>query len=81
MAIVCGKDNGPYFGNGELAAEEPFNGDNKCYSYANRGGYNIGKDRESRSMLTNLKCEWQFIGYESRFTISELEVWEVIFEK
>jgi hypothetical protein len=59
MAIKCRKDCGPCFGYwGELAAEEPFNGDNKCMSYANNPGYNIGMDSESRSMLTNLKCEY-----------------------
>ena len=40
-AIGCGKYWGPHFGNGELAADEPFNGDNKCYSYVNRPGYRI----------------------------------------
>jgi hypothetical protein len=80
MAIVCGKDRGPCFGSGELAAGEPFNRDNNCWSWANERGYNIGKDSESRSMLTNLKCD----GLSSRrcyFTISEVEVWEIIFEK
>jgi hypothetical protein len=50
------KDWGPSFGEGELGAVEPFNGDVKCESWANDVGYNIGKDSENRSMLTNLKC-------------------------
>jgi hypothetical protein len=56
-AIRCVKERGPCFGEGELGAAEPFNGDSKCYSWANRYGYKIGMDGESRSMLTNLKCE------------------------
>ena len=31
VAIKCYKGYGPYFGNGELYASEPFNGNNKCY--------------------------------------------------
>jgi hypothetical protein len=63
-------------------AAEPFNGDNECSSHVKKSGYNIGIDSESRSMLTNLKCEnLGLFGYISNFTISELEVWEVIFEK
>jgi hypothetical protein len=30
IAIKCGKDVGPVFGYGELNADEPFNGNNKC---------------------------------------------------
>ena len=40
-AIKCNKGWGPIFGNGELAANGPFNGDNKCYSYPNIDGYQI----------------------------------------
>jgi len=46
-------------------------------SWAKRDGYRIGLEREGRSMLTKLKCG---IG-ETWFTINELEVWEIIFEK
>jgi hypothetical protein len=80
QAIKCGKGRGPCFGGGELAAFEPFNGDSKCESWANNPGYNIGKDSESRSMLTNLKCVEYRLSW-AWFTISELEVWEVTFEK
>jgi hypothetical protein len=76
-AIACGKREGPCFGNSELYAKEPFNGKNKCMSYVNRYGYRIKMDSESKSNLTNLKCQYGW----SEFTISELEVWEVIFEK
>jgi hypothetical protein len=76
VAISCCRDKGPCFGYGELIARRSLNIDNRCYSLANLSGYNIGKDSESRSMLTNLKCD----GLVSRFTISELEVWEIIFE-
>ena len=80
-AIYCGKDWGPNFGNGELYAADPFNGNNKCGSFVNSDGYRIKMDSESKSNLTKLKCV-QFRGdYISEFTISELEVWEVIFEK
>ncbi len=41
MAIYCYSGFGPFFGNYELAAYEPFNGDNKCESYANESGYKI----------------------------------------
>jgi hypothetical protein len=41
MAIYCGSGCGPYFGYEELFAFEPFNGDNKCASYANNSGYKI----------------------------------------
>jgi hypothetical protein len=39
----------------------------------------MGKDSEGRSMLTNLK--FGFMSSRSDFTISEVEVWEIIFEK
>jgi hypothetical protein len=76
IAIGCGKDLGPYFGNRELTADEPFNGNNNCCSWVNYPGYKIEEDSQDINMLTNLKC-----GGFSYFTISELEVWEVIFEK
>ena len=79
-AIKCGKDWGPKFGISELQAFEPFNGDNKCMSLANKDGYQIPLDSESNSMLTNLKCEYKFEDFLCSFTVSELEVWEVIFE-
>ena len=41
QAIKCYKGWGPTFGDAELVAREPFNGDNKCYSYANQPGYRI----------------------------------------
>jgi hypothetical protein len=44
-AIFGGSDYGPKFAgsiDGELSAySEPFNGDNKCASHANRAGYKI----------------------------------------
>ena len=50
-------------------------------SKINNPVYIIGMDSESKNMLTNLKCE--NIGDKTfcKFTISELEVWEIIFEK
>ncbi len=54
----------------ELGVEEPFNGENKCRSSANKDGYRIG-EQDGINMLTNLKD-----GY---FTITEIEVWEVEF--
>jgi hypothetical protein len=40
-------------------------------------------DSESKSNLTNLKCKNDLdpFGGDWEFTISELEVWEIIFEK
>ena len=39
-------------------------------------------NNEGKSDLTNLKCIKTFGGgYRCDFTISELEVWEIIFEK
>ena len=70
--IWCRNDYGPHFsgGNGgELSARhEPFNGDNKCHSWANKPGYGIPLEG-GVNMLTNKK--------DGNFTISELEVWEV----
>jgi hypothetical protein len=82
-AIECTKNKGPRFGVSELTAVyQPFNQDNTCWSNANVGGYRIGMDSESRSMLTNLKCKKDEHGLmKSEFTITELEVWEIIFIK
>ena len=77
LAIGCGKDLGPCFGYGQLVASEPFSGNNKCYSAVNRDGYKIQTDNEGINTLTSLKCDGSGI---SRFTISELEAWELIFE-
>jgi hypothetical protein len=78
QAICCNKDWGPVFGIGELETDgEPLNDYNNCCSFVNMAVYLIGKDSEGRNMLTNLKC----VGWVSNFTISELEVWEIIFEK
>jgi hypothetical protein len=57
-----------------------FNEEKNCYSFVNCEGYRIPIDFEGKSMLTNLKCEDKFGSYVSEFTISEIEVWEVIFE-
>jgi hypothetical protein len=77
-AIYCEKGYGPCFGSGELGiSNQPFNGDNYCISNVILPGYHIGEDSEGRNMLTNLKCDQ----LTSFFTISELEVWEIIFEK
>jgi hypothetical protein len=70
--IYCSICYGPCFSGGvweELAAyEQPFNGKDKCRSWANKPGYNIplvyGKNQ-----LTNQA--------DGGFTISELEVWLV----
>ncbi len=64
---------GPCFGgNGfsELSAwDEPFYGDRNCVTRQNNPGYQIPVDGAGTNMLTNNKDE--------RFTITELEVWEV----
>ena len=81
-AIVCNKDKGPCFGLSELQAFlEPFNKDNACWSNANEDVYQVEMDSEKINKLTNLKCEKDKYGFDqSIFTISELEVWEIIYE-
>jgi hypothetical protein len=68
-------DNGPCFSGGdywELSTfGEPFNGDGKCVSCANEPGYGIPVDGAGINQLTKKKG--------ARFTISEIEVWEVIY--
>ncbi len=81
IAIQCGKDRGPCFGIYELLSSEPFNGNKKCSSYVNSDGYYITMDSEFKSNLTNVECQYGLSKYNSEFTISELEVWEIIFEK
>jgi hypothetical protein len=71
--IGCRSERGPVFasdGYGELWANEPFNGDEKCGSDANRDGYKIVNEGW-KNMLTNK--------YNGKFTITELEVWQVTF--
>jgi hypothetical protein len=71
--IHCNRGDGPNFGNkdsyGELGADEPFNGDGKCWSWANRDGFKIVIEG-GKNMLTNKE--------DGSFTISEIEVWEVV---
>jgi hypothetical protein len=71
-AIGCRSVTGPGFcgdNDWELCAwDEPFNGDNNCFSWANKNGYLIPL-KDGKNMLTD-KSD----GY---FTITELEVWEV----
>jgi hypothetical protein len=62
--------SGPVFGNEDLCATEPFNGFKKCYSNANKSGYSIAKEG-GKNMLTNKE--------DGKFTITELEIWQVIF--
>ena len=50
---------------------EPFNGDRKCRSWANSPAYRIPVDGAGTNMLTNNK--------DYRFTITELEVWQVTY--
>jgi hypothetical protein len=73
--IYCSNNNGPCFvGSGDCeldAYNEPFNGEGKCLSCTNCSGYDIPLDAAGLNMLTNKK--------DGRFTISELEVWEVTF--
>jgi hypothetical protein len=70
--IYCGDIYGPCFSGSdgfELDVyNEPFNGDDKCVSYTNKPSYDI-PEIDGLNMLTNKE--------NGRFTISELEVWEV----
>jgi hypothetical protein len=71
--IWCYCASGPSFvddkTNAELDADRPFNGDGKCVSRENLPGYKIVIEG-GKNMLTNKEG--------GKFTISELEVWEVI---
>ena len=78
QAIRCEKYCGPHFGDGELCADEPYNGNNSGKSFVNEACYSITMDSESKNNLTNL---YGFGVRSCYFTINELEVWEVIFEK
>jgi hypothetical protein len=74
--IYCHSNWGPCFSGrdswSELSArDEPFNGDNACYSAAKCSSYGIPVDGAGTNMLTNKK--------DDRFTISELEVWQVTY--
>ncbi len=83
LAICCGSRFGPHFGsNRELSpAAEPFNGENNCWSFACEWySYKIPKDSKGRNMLTQEKCRDDG-GELCKFTIVELEVWEVVFEE
>ena len=80
-AIICSKKSGPEFGAGELVAYEPFDEYINCRSSVNMSGYRIGVDSEIKSKLTNLECGKHKNVLFSFFTISELEVWQVIYEK
>jgi hypothetical protein len=55
--IECYNDYGPCFNGGggsELDAwKEPFNGNGKCYSFANKSSYGITLDAAGKNMLTN----------------------------
>ncbi len=73
--IKCYRYYGPCFqgsGVSELSAiDEPFNGDGNCKSFTNYSSYEIPLDAAGLNMLTNKM--------DGKFTISELEVWEVTF--
>ena len=75
--IYCCNDYGPCFSGGinsELSAyDEPFNGDNNCYSSAKKAGYAIPVDGAGTNMLTYKK--------DGSFTITELEVWQVSYSE
>jgi hypothetical protein len=66
--IFCWSGCGPCYGNTELAADEPFNGDGNCKSRANSATFKIPL-KDGKNTLTNKEDGW--------FTITELEVWQV----
>jgi hypothetical protein len=52
------------------AVYAPFNGENKCFSRANKSGYEIGMETGGvTNKLTRKK--------DGEFTITELEVWSL----
>ena len=71
IEIFCLSSWGPCFsgdGDSELSTyDEPFNGDNACYSCAKKPSYDIPVNGVGTNMLTNKK--------DGHFTITELEVW------
>jgi hypothetical protein len=53
-----------------VTCDAPFNGENKCCSFANKEGYNIGMETDGvTNKLTRKK--------DGKFTITELEVWSL----
>lgn len=72
---------GPTFGDSELIAGNGYSGLDRCISVAYKAGFMIGINFEGNNKLTNLKCEDNLLGQISKFTISELEEWEIIFEE
>ncbi len=63
---------GPRFGYGELVINEPFNSYRNCGSWANGNVFPINIEC-GKNLLTNKSDD-----YDKWFTISELEVWEVV---
>ena len=60
------------YGNELSAYLSPFNAEKHCRSYANNTTYCItATDEDDINLLTNKK--------DGRFTISELEVWEITY--
>lgn len=51
----------------------PYNGEGNCKSTAGEDPFQIQIDGSGKNKLTNLKS--------NKFTISEMEVWEIIYEK
>ena len=54
-AIYRKSDRGPCFGTTDIESYEPFNQENRWWSYIDKAGYQINKDAEGRNMLTNIK--------------------------
>jgi hypothetical protein len=67
-----GPSFGGNYGNELSAYLSPFNSERNCRSYANNKTYCIGTNEYDINMLTNTK--------DGRFTISEMEVWQIKFE-
>ena len=67
-------DWGPTFGQSELGVKEPFIGEKKCWSTANGSVYKLEKDSEDKNNLTNEKSQHE----KCFFTVTEIEVWEVL---
>jgi hypothetical protein len=81
-AVYCNKLNGrPDYGISELDANnEPFNKERACRSWINKSGgstYSVKVDSNGKNLLTGQMSEDYGKYYDCKFTISELEVWEV----
>ena len=76
--LYCDKNWGPNFGYCELNLDSPINGEKKCWSSTNGSAYKIPKINGEINQLINEICDKDG---DSKSTIREIEVWEIIGKK